>query len=146
MMPTDILPGSGTENFIKRLCAFYIGSLTALILQVVIFPVKARTRLVRSLANSIKHISEMEACIAFGIESRCNISAERWIISKKYQRASAKTNDCLAAADFFCKLVSRHHGIWLIHPVSNCKSEPRIKGSFDGLFLIYTEVCLTSIG
>jgi uncharacterized membrane protein YgaE (UPF0421/DUF939 family) len=82
--------GSATENFLKRWIAFLIGGVVALIVEVVLFPVKARDRLVVSLASSIRQISEMEACLAYGIETETNVDVQSAEVSARFDRAKGK--------------------------------------------------------
>ncbi|KAI9808428.1 MAG: hypothetical protein M1827_007247 [Pycnora praestabilis] len=119
------VPGTATENFLKRWIAFIIGGITALLVQVILLPVKARDRLVESLAASIYQINEMEGCVAFGIEDEVNVNVYSETVMKRFERASGKAKGALAAAETFLPF---------------CKNEPRLKGSFEGLALIYGEV------
>ena len=121
----ETVPGTATESFLKRWIAFMIGGAVALVVEVVLLPVKARTRLVESLAAALHQISEMEKCIAAGIESGKKIdvyAAENFL---RFEHASGKANIALSAAETFLPF---------------CSKEPRIKGSFEGLALIYTEI------
>ena len=90
-----------------------------------LLPVKARTRLVESLTAAIRRMNEMERCIAFGIESgrKIDVFASSNII--RFERASSKANAALGAAEVTLPF---------------CSTEPRIKGSFEGLALIYGEM------
>lgn len=119
------VPGSATENFLKRLIAFLIGGFVALIVEVVLFPVRARDRLVESLAASILQVNELEACLAYGIEAETNVNVNSAIVSNRFSRAKAKAEAALAAAETFLPF---------------CANEPRLKGSFTGLALIYKEI------
>ncbi|KAG4434147.1 hypothetical protein IFR05_010368 [Cadophora sp. M221] len=119
------VPGSATENFLKRLIAFLIGGVVALIVEVVLFPVRARDRLVESLAASIRQISEMEACLAYGIETETNIDVHSAEVSARFDRARGKAQGALTAAETFLPF---------------CANEPRLKGSFEGLALVYAEI------
>lgn len=121
----DTVPGSATENFLKRYIAFMIGGVVALIVEVVLLPVKARTRLVDSLAVALQQISEMEKCIAFGIEEGAEIDVYAAENILRFENASGKANGALSAAETFLPF---------------CSNEPRIKGSFEGLALIYGEI------
>jgi len=121
----DTVPGSATENFLKRYIAFMIGGTVALIVQIVLLPVKARTRLVESLAAALHQISEMEKCIAFGIEEGVKIDVFAAENMLRFENASGKANGALSAAETFLPF---------------CSNEPRIKGSFKGLALIYGEI------
>lgn len=119
------VPGSATENFVKRWIAFLIGGVVALIIEVVLFPVKARDRLVESLAASIRQISEMEGCLAYGIESEVNVDVHSKAVSERFDTAKGRAEGALEAAETFLPF---------------CANEPRLKGSFKGLALVYAEI------
>lgn len=119
------VPGTATENFLKRLIAFLIGGIVALLVEVILFPVRARDRLVESLASSIRHISDMEACIAYGIETGTNVDVHSDAVSTRFDIAKDKAQGALTAAETFLPF---------------CGQEPRLKGSFAGLSLVYTEI------
>ncbi|KAL8815135.1 MAG: hypothetical protein Q9223_005703 [Gallowayella weberi] len=119
------VPGSATENFLKRWLAFIIGGLVALLVEIAFLPVKARTRLVESLSAAIRQISEMETCIAAGIEHGRDIDIYDPKPLKGFERASKKAKGALTAAETFLPF---------------CSNEPRIKGSFEALAEIYTEI------
>jgi hypothetical protein len=119
------VPGSATENFLKRLAAFLIGGVVALIVELVLFPVRARDRLVESLAASIRQIGEMEGCLAYGIETETNVDVHSKAVSERFDRAKGKAEGALAAAETFLPF---------------CANEPRLKGSFKGLALVYAEI------
>jgi uncharacterized membrane protein YgaE (UPF0421/DUF939 family) len=121
----NTVSGTAIETFLKRLIAFLIGAFVALAVQFVILPVRARDRLVESLAAAIRKITEMEACLAHGIESGKNIGARSPEVSKRFEVAQNKAQDALAAAGTFLPF---------------CAQEPRLKGSFAGLALVYQEV------
>jgi uncharacterized membrane protein YgaE (UPF0421/DUF939 family) len=117
--------GSATENFLKRWIAFLIGGFVALIVEFILFPVKARDRLVESLASSIRHISDMEACVAYGVETETNVDVRSPEIIERFETAKSKAQSALTAAETFLPF---------------CSQEPRLKGSFTGLALVYTEI------
>ncbi|KAI9645618.1 hypothetical protein NHQ30_006360 [Ciborinia camelliae] len=120
------VPGSATENFLKRLIAFFIGGVVALIVEVVLFPVKARDRLVESLACSIRQITEMEACLAYGIETEINnVDVHSPVVVSRFSIAKGKAEAALTAAEAFLPF---------------CANEPRLKGSFAPHALIYGEI------
>lgn len=120
------VPGSATENFLKRLIAFFIGGVVALVVEVALFPVKARDRLVESLACSIRQITEMEACLAYGIETEINnVNVHSPAIVSRFSMAKGKAEAALAAAEAFLPF---------------CANEPRLKGSFAPHALIYGEI------
>ena len=78
-----------------------IGGVVALIVELVLFPVKARTRLVESLAASLRQISAMEGCIAFGIEEGVNIDVFAPEVILRFETATAKAQAALTAAETF---------------------------------------------
>ncbi|TVY68909.1 putative membrane protein, partial [Lachnellula suecica] len=119
------VPGSGTENFLKRLIAFLIGGVVALLVEVMLFPVKARDRLVESLASSMTQIIEMEACLAYGIETEANVNVQAQSVKQRFDLAKGKAQGALTAAETFLPF---------------CANEPRLKGSFKGLALVYAEI------
>ncbi|RDW91892.1 hypothetical protein BP5796_01286 [Coleophoma crateriformis] len=119
------VPGTATENFLKRLIAFLIGGVVALLVEIVLFPVKARDRLVESLASSIRQISQMEGCLAHGVESESNVDTHSEAVRKRFARAKGKAEAALTAAETFLPF---------------CANEPRLKGSFKGLALVYAEI------
>ena len=98
--------GSATENFLKRWIAFLVGGVVALIVEVAISPVKARNRLIESLAASIKQISKMEGHIAFGIEERVNVKSFPSEVVTQFEQASTSAKTALGAAETFCKFSS----------------------------------------
>ncbi len=102
-----------------------IGGAVALMVEVALFPVKARTRLVESLATTLRQINEMERCIASGIETGQKLDIHSPANLIRLEHASSKANAALSAAETFLPF---------------CSHEPRIKGSFKGLALIYGEI------
>lgn len=120
-----IVPGTATENFLKRLIAFLIGGVVALTVEVVIFPVRARDRLVESLVASMRQISNMEVCLAHGIETETNFDTQSAPVSARFRQAKGKAEGAMAAASTFLPF---------------CANEPRLKGSFKGLEPIYAEI------
>ena len=120
------VPGTGTENFLKRWIAFMIGGSVAILVELILLPVKARTRLVESLTAAIKQISNMEGCIAFGIEEKQNLVEGFPVeVFERFESASTKAKSALGAAEMFLPF---------------CSAEPRLKGSFAVLALIYGEI------
>ena len=126
------VPGTPTENFLKRWIAFSIGGVVALLVEVMLLPVKARTRLVKSIASSLQQITEMQKYIAYGIDSGVKVEFIGGQ-TKEFENARSKANSALTAAETFLPF---------------CSTEPRLKGSFEPLVLIYTEVsssCFDSV-
>lgn len=121
----ESVPGTATENYISRLLAFFIGGVVALLIQIIVFPVKARDRLVESLASSLVQLTNMQACLAHGIESEVNIDPDLTSILARFERAKNKAQAALSAAETFLPF---------------CGTEPRIKGDFTQLARIYQEM------
>ena len=96
--------GTATTNFLKRLACFQIGGVVAVSVEFIILPVRARTRLVESLATSIGLISEMEAYTAHSIEEDKVFAQFPHNISSRLENASRRAKTALAAAETFCKL------------------------------------------
>ncbi|KAF3062378.1 hypothetical protein GL218_04185 [Daldinia childiae] len=113
------------EIFVKRMVCFLVGGTIALLVEMFFFPVRARDRLVESLASSIQQISQMEASIAVGIDSPRNINIKSSSLNENFNDAKEKAEQALAAARTFLPF---------------CLTEPRIKGSFNGQALIYGEM------
>ncbi len=104
---------------------FLVGGTIALLVEMLLFPVRARDRLVESLASSIQQISQMEASVAVGIDSPRNIDTKSVAINEDFKDAKEKAEQALSAARTFLPF---------------CLTEPRIKGSFKGQALIYGEM------
>ncbi|RYO93489.1 hypothetical protein DL766_004806 [Monosporascus sp. MC13-8B] len=113
------------EIFVQRLICFLVGGAVALMVEMFLFPVRARDRLVESLASSIQQISQMEACLAIGIDSPTNGNVKSRAVNANFQRAKGKAEQALSAARTFLPF---------------CLTEPRLKGSFKGQTMIYREM------
>ncbi|MCJ1313824.1 hypothetical protein MMC25_007504 [Agyrium rufum] len=119
------IPGTGTDNFLKRLIAFQIGGMVALLVELVILPVKASTRMVESLTDSIQSINRMEGCIAFGVEEKTNVTEFPSEVTTRFEHSSEHSKSALTAAETFLPFAM---------------IEPRLKGSFAGLSIVYKEI------
>lgn len=75
----------------------------ALVVELVLFPVKARSRLVESLTAGLRQINEMESCVASGIEQGSNFDVFNADVLVRFNRASGKANSALSAAETFRK-------------------------------------------
>ncbi|KAI0132103.1 hypothetical protein BJ170DRAFT_592082 [Xylariales sp. AK1849] len=117
--------GESWEIFVKRMVCFLVGGSVALLVEVTLFPVRARDRLVESLASSIHQISNMEASVAIGIDSSANIDIKSHALSTSFRQAKEKAEAALTAARTFLPFTL---------------SEPRLKGSFKGQAMIYNEI------
>ncbi|KAI1211043.1 uncharacterized protein F4807DRAFT_451176 [Annulohypoxylon truncatum] len=113
------------EIFVQRMVCFLVGGTIALLVEMFLFPVRARDRLVESLASTIQQISQMESSIAVGIDSPQNVDIKSHALSENFKDAMEKAEQALAAARTFLPF---------------CLTEPRMKGSFKGQALIYGEM------
>lgn len=113
------------EIFVKRLVCFLIGGTVALLVEVTLFPVRARDRLVESLASSIMQISNMEASVAVGIDEKEKIDFKEHALNANFTHAKEKAESALTAARTFLPFTL---------------NEPRLKGSFKGQAIIYQEI------
>lgn len=115
----------GYDVFYKRLVAFIIGGVAAVLIEIFIYPVRARDRLVNSLSAAVIHVQNMQAVIAVGIDhpERPNFRSPK--LYARFKRAREKSQTCLTAAETY---------------LPSCLTEPRLKGSFRSLAPIYSEI------
>lgn len=104
---------------------FLIGGTIAVLVELILFPVRARDRLVESLASAIQQITNMEASVAVGIESPESVNLQSEALNARFTRAKDKAEAALTAAQTFL-------------PVT--LTEPRLKGNFKGQAMIYNEI------
>ncbi|KAF5019611.1 hypothetical protein F66182_8377 [Fusarium sp. NRRL 66182] len=116
---------SAYENFYKRLTCFVIGGVVALGVEMLLYPVRARDRMVESLSSSIKQVQNMQAAMAVGLDSPIKPDFRDPGLHKRFAYAKAKARGALAAAETFLPF---------------CSTEPRLKGSFKPLEPIYREI------
>ncbi|EWC46129.1 hypothetical protein DRE_04703 [Drechslerella stenobrocha 248] len=120
------VPGTARDNFLKRSVAMIIGGSAAVIVQTVLFPVKARVKLVETVGLAVLKINEMESAIAFGVDQTTNLSDLRNENAvKAFNRARKKAEVSLAAASAYLTVSTQ---------------EPRVKGSFANDKMIYKEI------
>ncbi|CAJ2514194.1 Uu.00g023130.m01.CDS01 [Anthostomella pinea] len=101
------------EIYVKRLVCFLVGGAVALVIEMTLFPVRARDMLVESLASSIQQISNMEASVAAGVDSPKNINFKSQALNQSFTRAKGKAEQALSAARTFLPFTL---------------TEPRLKG------------------
>lgn len=111
--------------FYKRLCAFIVGGTTALLIELILYPVRARDRLVESVAASVKQVQNMQAAMAVGLDEPIKPDFRNSDLNKRFRRATNKARGALAAAETFL-------------PFS--VTEPRLKGDFKPLVPVYKEI------
>ncbi|KAL7950290.1 hypothetical protein V8C42DRAFT_194895 [Trichoderma barbatum] len=113
------------EVYYKRLIAFIVGGVTATLVELLVFPVRARDRLVESLSACARHIQRMQGAMAVGVDGPEIIDPRSPKLHRSFERWREKAQASLAAAETFLPF---------------CYSEPRLKGSFKKLAPIYTEI------
>ncbi|KPA44247.1 histidine protein kinase [Fusarium langsethiae] len=113
------------DNFTRRLCAFLVGGLVAVAVEMFVFPVRARDRLLDTLSVSIKQVQNMQAAMAVGLDSPAKPDFRDPGIIKRFNFAKDQAQTALAAADTFLPM---------------CLKEPRLKGDFKPLYPIYKEI------
>ncbi|KAI0406069.1 hypothetical protein F4802DRAFT_559221 [Xylaria palmicola] len=113
------------QIYVKRLVCFLVGGVVALAVEMIVFPVRARDRLVESLVSSISQISIMESSVAVGVDSPNVIDTKAQALNTNFHSAKEKAEQALDAARTFLPF---------------CLTEPRIKGSFKGQAIVYGEM------
>ncbi|KAG8528330.1 uncharacterized protein KY384_007248 [Bacidia gigantensis] len=111
------VPGTNKENFLRRWLAFLIGAAVAVLVEIFIVPVKARDRLVEAIAASLTHISEMEQCIAIGIDEGKKIDIVAAGTLKRFEKATGKANSSLGAAETICLALIYNEMIFVLHEI-----------------------------
>lgn len=102
-----------------------IGGAVALIVEVFLFPVRARDRLLESLSASVRQVQKMQSAMAVGLDSPVKPDFRNAGLQRRFDRAEGKARGALAAAETFLPF---------------CSTEPRLKGSFRPLAPIYQEI------
>lgn len=121
------VPGTILENYAKRCLAMFIGGSAALLVQITIYPIKARVELVKNITQAIQYCEYLEGCISQGIE-KADVDDIPGFYQRAYDRInyySRKAKKALINADIYLELTHR---------------EPRLKGSFQDLQKVYAEI------
>lgn len=113
------------EIFVQRLVAFVIGGTFAILVEISLYPVRARDRLVECLSSCITQMSNMQAAIAVGVDDPQKLDLYSPFIYSRFREAKTKAQAALSAADTFLPF---------------CLSEPRLKGSFASIAPVYKEI------
>ncbi|KAF4126720.1 Protein of unknown function (DUF2422) [Geosmithia morbida] len=117
--------GTAYENFYKRLSAFLIGSVVAIVVEMAVYPVRARDSLVESLSTVVRQVQNMQAAMSVGIDGPQKPDLQSPALYSRFQRARGKAKASLTAAETFLPF---------------CLNEPRLKGSFKPLEPVYREI------
>ncbi|KAH7189471.1 uncharacterized protein B0J16DRAFT_115849 [Fusarium flagelliforme] len=119
--------GTAVEIFYKRFTAFIIGGVVAMAVEMLVFPVRARDRLIEALGMSIKQVQKMQAAMAVGLDSVAKPNFRDPDIAKRFNYAKSKAQEELTLAETFLPM---------------CSSEPRLKADFRPLKPIYREIII----
>ncbi len=95
-----------------------VGGTVALLVQTILYPVRARDPPLRQVAN-------MQQAIAAGVDSPVKVNLQDAKLNSRFAHAKDKAETALLAAEAFLPF---------------CLSEPRLKGSFRALEPIYQEI------
>ena len=95
--------------------------------EMLVFPVRARARLIEMLSESIQHVQKMHAAMAVGLDSISKPNFRDPDIAKRFNYARSKAQEALALAETFLPM---------------CSSEPRLKADFRPLKPIYREIII----
>ncbi|KAG7119755.1 putative membrane protein like [Verticillium longisporum] len=112
-------------NLYTRLVTFFIGCSVGLLVELILYPARARDRMVESLSTSIKQMSSMQTAIAVGVDNPKNLQLRSDKVQQRFERSREKAQGALSAAETFLPF---------------CLTEPRLKGSFRQLHPIYREI------
>lgn len=121
------IPGTILINFGKRCVAMLVGGGAAMLVNVAVFPQKARVHLVNQLVIALKSCQLIQIQLALGINGE-NSGASRVSMVRsesRYNQYHRKAKSALAAADSLLKVAM---------------TEPRLKGPFKTRADIYTEI------
>lgn len=129
VMLAAILPsaigGSILENFAKRCLAVGYGGGVALIVQVTLFPIKARDQLNEEISYVAGCIAEMEMLYAAGLEGeslQLSLTDDRY---ERFAKLSQSAKAALSRADAYKGLT---------------RQEPRLKGEYTELENVFTQI------
>lgn len=117
--------GTAINNFEFRLIAFLVGGCVAVLVELVLYPVRARDRLIESLSSTIREIGSMQGALAIGVDAPCNLLVNSPELQKQFTSARDRAQAALGAAQTFLPF---------------CLSEPRLKGDFKALVPVYSEI------
>ncbi|KAM0277116.1 hypothetical protein ACHAQH_006060 [Verticillium albo-atrum] len=112
-------------NLYTRLVTFFIGCSVGLLVELILYPARARDRMVEALSTSIKQMSSMQTAIAVGVDNPDNLQLRSGKVQQRFERSHEKAQGALSAAETFLPF---------------CLTEPRLKGSFRQLHPIYREI------
>lgn len=118
------VPGSSTDNFLKRAATVLIGGSIAMLTQIVIFPAKSRVLLREAIGAAIVNLIKMESCIAAGVDERNNVMTSSSLL-KRFEHHAKKAEAELLRSEAYLGFT---------------KTEPRLKGSFQVRVPLYTEI------
>lgn len=113
------------KNFYQRLVAFLIGGFAAILVELFLYPVRARDRLIESLSSTIRELGSMQGALAIGVDAPSNLVVHSPALYKGFRSSRNRAQAALGAAQTFLPF---------------CLSEPRLKGDFKALVPVYSEI------
>lgn len=120
------VPGTILENFAKRCLSMLVGGVAAFLVQVSLYPVKARVELKMQVIKAVQNCQRLVWASSKGIDGRSNLDREAHSISHQQMKIHwRRAKKALVAAE-----ANR----------IETKQEPRIKGSFEKSDKIYKEI------
>lgn len=121
------IPGTIFENFGKRTLSMIIGGAVAMLVNLIVFPQKARFLLVDQLIYSLKFCQLLQIQMGLALNGETSSASQVGMVrdQKKYEKFIKKARSALSSSD----------GL-----LSIAKKEPRLKGPFDKHAKIYKEI------
>ncbi|CAN6611310.1 hypothetical protein TRVA0_004S03906 [Trichomonascus vanleenenianus] len=120
------IPGTILTNFAKRCITMLVGSSAAILVQISIYPVKARVEMVKSVAFAIQCCARLEGALSQGIDLAEYPSPDlHLIVDQRCNKLFQRAKKALVAAEVYREATER---------------EPRLKGSFSSREKIYGEI------
>ncbi|ANB15207.1 hypothetical protein AWJ20_2831 [Sugiyamaella lignohabitans] len=134
-----VTPSTIRENFAKRCIAMLIGGAAAVVVQITLFPVKARSELVNQIVSCLECCEKLEEIVAQGVDGGSYRSTQQSYAA--LQKIWKQANKSLALAESFRK----YYRTSILHRYINilgnqAKKEPRLKGSFGALDTVFAEI------
>lgn len=93
--------------------------------ELMLYPARARDRMVEALSSCIKQMTNMQTAIAVGVDNPSAMDLHSLKVQRQFERSRAKAMAALTAAETFLPF---------------CLTEPRLKGSFRPLHPVYREI------
>lgn len=123
---TGSVPGNIVDSFVKRVIALLVGGTSAVLVQAIIFPKKARVLLIEELIVSLKFAQKVQNQLGLGLDK--DPPSEALIVrsDKLFSNYMKKARNALTMSEAYLNVT---------------RQEPRLKGSFKDIQFIYREMC-----